>query len=52
MSTHADAEFRISFSISFASDYDGFQRVDLLYFEIFQKNFSPVCHGIYLRDIS
>jgi hypothetical protein len=52
---NADAEFRISFSTSFVSDCDGFQRVDLLLFKIFQniflKNFAAVYHGIRLCDI-
>jgi hypothetical protein len=36
---HADAEFRISFSIFFAPDYDSCPRVELFSFEIFQNSF-------------
>jgi hypothetical protein len=43
---HADAEFRISFFISFASGCDGSQRVDLLLFEIFQNPFEKFCPSV------
>ena len=43
---HADAEFRISSSISLVSGYDDFQRVGLLLFEIFQNSFEKFCPNV------
>jgi hypothetical protein len=43
---HADAEFRISFSISLASGCDSFLRVELLSFEIFQNPFEKFCPSV------
>ena len=43
---HADAEFRISFFISLASGCDGFQKVGLLLFEIFQNPFEKFCPSV------
>ena len=47
---HADAEFWISFFISLASGCDGFQKVGLLLFEIFQNPFEKFARDLPVGD--